>query len=422
MATHEVKLPPLLARTTKLAGVATCVFLLWAAIAQVDEAVKGNGRTVSSGQNKMIQHLEGGIVADINVQEGQLVEKDQVMLRIQNVGMASTLRENTIRQRSLEAAMARLKAEIEDSSLTFPEELQKSVPDTVENERRQYEARKAQRMESVRIMQDQINQKQRTLEELVSKVDNLKRELATALEQYNIVAGLQKAGATSANRVLDAKAKVNRFKTELSTAEQTIPITQAEMSEAQGKLEETRARQKNELLEEMRKATLESNQLTERLKADTDRMTRTDVPAPVKGIVNRLYVHTIGGTVRPGETLAEITPMDEGVIVEAKVAPEHRAKIWVGQPVKVKVTAFEYATYGAVPGTITDISADSFNDEQTRSPFYRIKVALEKSQLDGDKRIMPGMLTEVNILTGKRTVLDYLLRPLVRVKEDAFRE
>jgi multidrug efflux pump subunit AcrA (membrane-fusion protein) len=120
MPTHDIKLPRLLARTTQLAGASICVFLLWAALAQVDEAVKGNGRTVSSGQNKMIQHLEGGIVADINVQEGQLVEKDQVMLRIQNVGMASTLRENTIRQRSLEAAMARLKAEIEETPSSSP--------------------------------------------------------------------------------------------------------------------------------------------------------------------------------------------------------------------------------------------------------------------------------------------------------------
>lgn len=418
----EATLPPLLAKTTKMAGAAVVVFVVWACFAQVDEAVKGTGRTVVGGQNKSIQHLEGGIVADILVQEGQMVEKDQVLFRIQNVSMASALRENSIRQRGLEAAIFRLNAEVNDTPLAFPEELSKAVPEVVENERRQYEARKSQRGEALRIVQDQISQKQHTLEELASKVENIKRELSTALEQFNMVSGLQKQGATSANRVLDAKAKVNRFRTELASAEQSIPITQSELSEAQGKLEETRARLKNELLEELRKASLENKQLAERLKADADRMQRTDVPAPVKGIVNRLYVHTIGGTVRPGETLAELTPMDEGIIVEGKVAPEYRAKIWVGQPVKVKVTAFEYATYGTLPGTITDISADSFSEEQNRNPYYRIKVALDKIELDGDKRIMPGMLTEVNILTGKRTVMDYLLRPLVRVKEDAFRE
>lgn len=422
MQEPDVKLPRFLLHATRLAGVSTVVFIVWASLANVDEAVKGFGRTVSSGQNKVIQHLEGGIVSDILVKEGEIVEKNQVMLRVQNVGMASTMRENSVKQRSLQAALVRLKAEVEDTELAFPKELEASAPEEVANERRQYEARKSQRFEALRIIEDQINQKQRSLEELTSKVGNLKRELATAVEQYGIVAGLQKAGATSANRMLDARAKVNRFTTELSTAEQTIPITQAELSETQGKLEETRARLRNEILEEMRKATLESTQLAERLKADADRMQRTDVNAPVKGVVNRLYVHTIGGTVRPGETLAELTPMDEGIIVEAKIAPEHRAKIWVGQDVKVKVTAFEYATYGTVPGSITDISADSFADEQSKNPYYRIRVTLGKTELNDAQRIMPGMLTEVNILTGKRTVMDYLLRPLIRVKEDAFRE
>ncbi len=420
----DFKLPKLLGNATKLAGVALTVFIVWASFAKIDEAVKGSGRTISSGQNKTIQHMEGGIVADILVQEGQMVERDDILFRIQNETSASTMRENTIHQHSLEADIIRLKAEIDETPLTFSDDMRKEVPDVVKAEENQFSSRKQQRGEALRILTDQINQKQHGLEELTSKEENLKRELATATEQFNIVNGLQKAGATSTNRVLDARAKVDRFRTELTSATQSIPITQAELSESKGRLEETRAHQKNDLLEELSKTTLESQQLNERLKADKDRMTRTEVTAPVKGVVNRLYIHTIGGTVRPGEALAEITPLDDSVIVEAKIAPEHRAKIWVGQDVKVKITAYEYATYGTLPGTVTDISADSFADEQGQghTPYYRVKVTLDRSKLAADKKIMPGMLTEVNILTGKRTIMDYLLRPLLRVQEDAFKE
>lgn len=422
MPQDDFKLPPLLANATKLAGVALTVFILWASFAKVDEAVKGQGRTISSGQNKTIQHMEGGIVADIMVQEGQMVEPEQILFRVQNETSASTMRENAIHQQNLEAAIVRLKAEIDDTALVFPEDMRKAMPDIIANEEKQFASRKQQRAEGLRILSDQINQKQHALEELTSKEENLKRELATANEQYHMVDGLQKAGATSANRVLDVRAKVDRFRTELSSATQSIPITQSELSEAKGRLEETKARQKNDLLDELRKTTLESKQLNERQKADKDRMVRTDVASPVKGIVNRLYIHTIGGTVRPGEVLAEVTPLDDSIIVEAKIAPEHRAKIWVGQDVKVKITAYEYATYGTIPGKVTDISADSFADEQTHALYYRVKVALDRSQLSADKKIMPGMMTEVNILTGKRTVMDYLLRPLLRIQEDAFKE
>jgi HlyD family secretion protein/adhesin transport system membrane fusion protein len=300
--------------------------------------------------------------------------------------------------------------------------MKESMPKAIENETRMFVSRKQQRMEALRILSDQIDQKEHSLSEQNSKVINLKRELQTAVEQYGISSSLKKSGATSTNHLLDAKAKVDRFRTELSTITQTVPVTEAELNEAKGRFEEAKARQKNDLLEELHKAIIESQQLTERLKADQDKMQRTDVLSPVKGVVNRLYIHTIGGTVRPGENLAEITPFDDNIIVEAKIAPEHRAKIWMGQAVKVKITAYEYAKYGSMTGNITDISADSFLDDNSKVPFYRVKVSLDRKSISDDKKIMPGMLTEVNILTGKRTIMNYLIRPLINIKEDAFKE
>lgn len=422
MPQDDFRLPPLLGNATKLAGVTLSVFIVWASFAKVDEAVKGQGRTISSGQNKLVQHLEGGILTDISVQEGQMVDADQTLFKVENATSASTLRENEIHQKSLEASIIRLKAEIDNVELRFPPAMRKTMAEIVANEEQQFASRKQQRAEAQRILKDQITQKERALEEADTKISNLKNEMQTAQKQYKMADELQRAGATSTSKVLDAKSRMERLQTELASVTQSVPVMQAELSEARGRLEELRAKQQNDLLEELRKTTLESQQLAERQKADQDRQTRTDVAAPVKGVVNRLYVHTIGGTVRPGEVLAEITPMDDSIIVEAKVAPEHRAKIWVGQDVKVKITAYEYATYGTLPGTITDISADSFADEQSKAPYYRVKVAMDRSKLAADKKIMPGMMTEVDILTGKRTVMDYLLRPLIRVKDDAFKE
>lgn len=422
MQPDRILLPPVLAKMTNMAAITLVVFIVWSSIAEIDEAVKGSGRTISSGENKIIQHLEGGIVAEILMQEGQMVDEKQILFRIENSTNGATLKENTIRLKSLKAAIIRLNAEIEGHEPQFSAAMKQEAPSVIDNENRLFVSRNQQRLESLRILSDQINQKERTLIEQNSKVINLKRELQTAVEQYGISSSLKKSGAASTNNLLDAKAKVDRFRTELSTITQTIPVTEAELNEAKGRLEEARARQKNELLEELQKATVESQQLMERLKADEDKMKRTDVLSPVKGIVNRLYIHTIGGTVRPGENLAEITPFDDNIIVEAKIAPEHRAKIWVAQPVKVKITAYEYAKYGSMAGNITDISADSFVEENAKTPFYRVKIALDRKGISADKKIMPGMMTEVNILTGKRTIMDYLLRPLIDIKEDAFKE
>jgi HlyD family type I secretion membrane fusion protein len=296
------------------------------------------------------------------------------------------------------------------------------MPETIRNEQHLFASRRQKRLETIKILSEQIAQKKSILAEQTAKVRNLQTELNTASKQYALVKKLVNSGAASTNRMLDAEGKVNRFNTELSSLTRTIPVTRSELGEVTGRLQETLATQKNELLEELHKATLESNQLAERLKADRDMIIRTDLGSPVKGIVNRIAVHTIGGIVRPGEIMAEITPIDEKVIVEARIAPEHRAKIWNSQRVKVKITAFAYATYGTVGGNILDISADSLIDDQTGTSYYRVKIALDRTTVGEGKKIMPGMMTEVNILTGKRTVLDYLLRPLIRVSEQAFSE
>jgi adhesin transport system membrane fusion protein len=415
-------LPKFWGHINRLAGVTMLLLLVWTAFAEIDVSVKGTGRTISSGENKVIQHLEGGILAAIKVHEGQAVTKGDILFRVRNESNTSALRENEIQLASLTLRIMRLKAEENGTEPVFPEALQNTVPDAVAREQRAFISRQQQRFEELRVFEQQGEQKKRTLAELTARVRNVQQELNTAKKQYAIVKDLVAAGAASTNRLLEAESKVNRFQTDISSTQQTIPITSAELNEAIGRLREATARQKNDISEELREATLERDQLDERLKADRDKVERTEVLSPVNGVVNRLYVHTVGGTIRPSETLAEITPADDTVIVEAKIAPEHRAKIWEGQTANINITAFEYSTYGLVKGKIVDISADSLYDEQSQRTYYRVKIVLEHTKIGDNKRIMPGMLTEVNILTGKRTILDYLLRPLIHVRDSAFTE
>ena len=415
-------LPVFWGRVNLIAGIVLIVIIFWAAIAKVDVSIKAGGRTLSSGENKKIQHLEGGIVSEILTTEGQNVKAGQALFRIRNESNTATLRENELKLQSLKLSLQRLNAEVNDTPLSFSEKMVIDNPDMVRHEQNQYNSRKMQREEELQVLKQQVEQKKNTLIEQRGRVNNLQQELKTATKQLAIVQKLVESGAASTNRMLDIEGKVGNFRTQINATISSIPVTQSELNEASGRLKEITARQKNDLLDELRKNDLEVQQLTERLKADRDRVDRTAVLSPVNGIINRLYVHTIGGTVHPGEILAEITPANEKIIVEAKIPPENRGKVWVGQPAKVKVTAFEYTTYGMIDGEIIDISADSFSDEQGKPAYYRVKIALKKSVIGDGHQIMTGMMTEVNIISGKRTVLDYLIRPIIRIKEDAFKE
>ncbi len=219
--------------------------------------------------------------------------------------------------------------------------------------------------------------------------------------------------------MLDMQARVNSLNTDISGTRRRIPTTQAELSEAQGRLNAAKAEQKNAILEELRQTKLEITQLQERLKANNDVVLRTELLSPVDGILQRLHVHTIGGTVRPGELLAEITPSNDNLIIEARIDPKDRAHVWYGQKANITVTAFNYMKYGTLQAKVLEISADSIEDNSNQPPYYRVKLILDTA--DSQYTILPGMVTEVHLLAEKRTVLQYLLDPVLRTKRNAFR-
>lgn len=394
-------------------------FILWANFARIEQQVHAAGRIVPASQAKTVQHLEGGIIEKILVIEGTPVEKGTPLLQLLNQKARSERDEIRLSIEALKLKRARLEAEKKDAKefvydVPIPDELQ----DTLESEKSLFQNRTSLLKQKIAGLSEQISQKTLKLEDLKSQHDNLSAERAVAQEQLAINARLRKSGALSETRYLASVSNVKNFDTRIDQIRKTYPITKAEIEEIKKNIDAETTHAKSEIADEMAGIELKINQSSERLKTSSDEVSRTQIVSPVKGIVNKVYMTTIGGVVRPGEPIFEVTPFDEHLIVEARVNTKDRGDIWVGLPARVKVTAYDYAIHGSIDGKLTEISADSISDEKGNR-YYRVRVALDSNQLDG-KPLFPGMTVDASILTGDVTVMQAILKPLFRLRDNAF--
>ncbi len=398
------------------------VLWLWASIARIDQQVKGEGSIVPSGQAKIIQHLEGGIVGKIFVTEGQQVEADQPLFQINDTAAASDLSQLHVQELAAQLQIRRLTAELDDKKDIDLSGLPPDMPaSAIESERQLFQTRTRDFGEELTVLQSQALQKQLKLSDLKTHQDNLAAELKVAQEQYAINDRLLQAGAISQTKYLSSKSVMQDFVTRLSSIEKSIPVTEAELDEVRKHIDETKDKHRGEILDDLKKAQLVASEVVERSKTPGDRIRRTTVTSPIRGVVNKLYINTVDGVVRPGDKLAEIIPLDEKLIVEAHVTTKDRGLIWDGLPAMVKISAYDYAQHGGIPGTLQDISADTLNDEHN-VPYYRVRIELSKNQLGANMPLFPGMAADVNILSGKVTIWQYLMRPLWKMQENALRE
>jgi len=399
-------------------------FFWWAALAELQESAAGAGRVIPSQQTQIVQNLEGGIVAAILTREGEVVQKGQVLLRIDDTGSNSTLKQNQAEYLGLLGAQARLAAEIDGTAPKFPEILLKSSPDIVANQQQLYDSRQNEFRSSVDILERQATQRRQELISAQARAAGLERSLGIANQEAGIVASMVAQGASSQVERLRIQRQVSDLQGELANTRATIPRAQAAIGEAERRIVEKHAAFKNDALGELAKTRVRIAALTEAMEAMQDRVVRTEVRAPVNGTVNKLNVATIGAVVQPGATLAELVPFEDRLLVEARIKPADIAFLHPGQPANVKFTAYDSSIYGALPAKLEQIGADTVADQQG-NPFYVIRVRTERNHLGTDAKplpIIPGMVAEVDVLTGRRTVLDYMLKPLIKVQERAFRE
>jgi adhesin transport system membrane fusion protein len=393
-------------------------FVVWASIAKVDIIVRTEGRVVPAGKSQIVQHLEGGIVRNILVQEGQVVAAGQPLMELSDIQARSTLDQERSKSASFRGREARLLAEASGASgIVFPKE----YPDDVKRaENAAFQARRARVVEEVQVLRNQSAQKRGEIAEAESRRKNLLSELEVARQQFKVIEGLSKENAASHLELLDSKSRMQRLSSQIAEAESTVPRLRSAVAEMESRIGEVWARYRSEASSELTQVRTELEKSELEIDTNADRLDRNQVRAPVAGIVNRLAISTVGGVVKPGEVLMEITPNYTGIVVEARAKPNDRANLRTGLSARVRIGAYDYATYGTLSGKVTEVSADTLVDER-EGRYYRVIVKAESDQSQLMETV-PGMTAIADIVVGKRTVLSYLLSPLMRFRDGAFRD
>ncbi len=397
------------------------VFFIWAAFTEIDEVVKGEGKVIPSGQTKVLQHFEGGIISDILVREGDNVKQGDVLYNLRNEYFMADLKSQELEMMALRARAMRLEALIDKKTLIYPLEFESTIRDIIENELKIYMEENANHQRQLGIAQDQLEQKKLRLNELHTKYSNLEIELKVVNENMEIQEALLQKNVVSRKNYLAELSKKQKLVTEIQEVRSSIPIAEQEVKEGQKKVDSVNSEMLSKNLKQLSEVRLSLQQIEEKYKASQDREQRKAVVSPVNGIVNKLYFNTINGIIKPGDNIAEITPVEDKLVIEAKIKSSDRAQIWSGQKVFIEITAYDFSRYGLLEGKIVSIAPDSTEDK-LGNVFYIIKVEANQLGFDDSTPILPGMVANVNILTGKKTILRYLIKPLKDIAQNSLRE
>jgi len=401
---------------------ALLALLIWAAFGRIDEVVRGQGKVVPSRQVQVVQSLDGGIVQELLVRPGQRVEKDQVLLRIDPTRYSSSLGENRAELLSLQAKAARLQALANGDAFSVPAELQAAAPQIVEQERRLWETRTQELNATVNIARDQLRQRQQELRESQANRDQATSSCSLTSEELNVTRPLLKSGAVSEVDLLRLQRDVARFCGEARAAGAQIGRIQAAIQEAERKIQESELTARNLARAELSETRAKLGTLEQGQVALENRVRLAEVRSPVRGTVNTLMANTVGGVVQPGKDILDIVPLDDTLLMEVQINPRDIGFLHPGQEAEVKFSAYDFAIYGGLKGRLEQIGANTITDEKGNS-FYVVKVRTDRADVgDNSRPIIPGMQAEVHILTGKRTLLQYLLKPILRTKANALTE
>ena len=413
---------PLRARVLlRTVGVAFAIALMWSAVSRIDEVTRGEGKVIPSRQLQVLQSLDGGVVSEILVHEGDVVEPEQILLRIDQTRFASSVRENRVQYTALVAKAARLKALAEGTPFVVPAEVEKEDPKTVDEERRLYESRRSELETTLSIARQQLSQRQQELVEVRAKYEQAARAYEISAKELSVTKPLIESGAVSEVELLRLERDVGRFRGERDMAAAQSSRIQASISEANHKLEEVSLAFRNEAGKELAETTAKLNSLAEGSVGLSDKVTRSVLRSPVKGTVKRLLINTVGGVVQPGKDVVEVVPLEDNLLLEARVLPRDIAFLRPGQKVVVKFTAYDFSIYGGLEGKLEHIGADSVVDEKGNA-FYTVRVRTDRPTLGNNLPVIPGMIAEVDIITGEKSVLSYLLKPVLRAKARALSE
>ncbi|AYC33618.1 HlyD family type I secretion periplasmic adaptor subunit [Pseudomonas cavernae] len=416
---------PWLARITVwVVAVLLLVALVWAKFAVLEEVTSGEGKAIPSSKVQVIQNLEGGIVTEIFVREGQVVNKGDKLLRLDDTRYQSNKGESEADRLALIARVERLAAETEGRALALPEEIARAAPQLAADELGLYDSRQRRLSSEQRTLNEQLRQKNQELAEFRSKQQQYRSSLGLLQQELNMSAPLVGTGAISEVEILRLRRSAVEVRGSLDATTLAIPRAEAAINEIKSKIEESELAFRSDAAKDLNAARTELQKITATSVAIEDRVSRSTVVSPVRGIVKQLKINTIGGVVQPGSDMLEIVPLEDNLLIEARVRPQDVAFLHPGQSATVKFTAYDYTIYGGLKAKLELISADTVTDDKGNS-FYLIQVRTDKSHLGTDQHpllIIPGMIANVGIITGEKSVLDYLLKPVLKARWEALRE
>lgn len=421
--------PPLFARAIlALCSLLVASFLAWAAIAEIDEIARGEGKVIPVSKTQIVQASEPGIVQQIAVTLGQVVHKGQLLVQLDNTTTTSSLGESVAKARALGAKVARLKLEEAgqyDAPFTCPDDILAVAKDVCDNEAKLFAADRASYQNKLGVLQERLKQRQNELNEAHANIDRLKENIDGAQRQYDLLNPLAQKKLVAQTEALKVERDLKDQQGQLKVYQESLDRLQAAVEEARLQGGDLALELRQQALTEKAQTLAELSVVDETIRGASDRVKRTDIRSPVDGIVNTLEVNTIGAYVDPGHVIAGIVPTADTLLIEAKISPRDVAFVRRGQPAIVKISAYDFSIFGGLEGVVENISADSLVEKEKGETYYLVQVKTERSALERNGKmypIIPGMVASVEIMTGRKTVLSYLMKPINKARSEALTE
>lgn len=400
-------------------------FVVWANFAKVDEVTRGDGRVIPSSEVQILQSLEGGIIEEFMVKEGDMVKAGQPLVRLRDVSASSDLEANRKRFLGLQAKAERLKAEVAGAALPeFSAQLQKLVPRSVAEELEVFKANKQSLDSQLVVLDERLKQRNQEIRETKTRIADLRDLVALAKDERRMIAPLVEKGSAPKLELLQLDRNIKQQQSELNGLLSSLPRIESSAQEAQARIDELKDSAKATAQNELSVTQLELNSLRETLTGLQDKKVRTAIRSRIDGQVKDIKVSSVGGVLQPGQDLIEIVPIGDQLIIEARIKPSDIAFLHPGQKAIVKITAYDFSIYGGLEGEVVDISADTITNEKDET-FYRVRIQTDKTAIKrrGDTyEIIPGMVASVDILTGKKTIMDYIMKPLLKTVQNSLGE
>ncbi len=421
--------PPFFARLILgLCALMIVAFVAWAAFADIDEIARGEGKVIPVSKTQIVQSSEPGIVQQINVNLGQVVSKGDILVQLDNTTTASTLGESVAKARALGAKVGRLALEEAgafDAQFVCPADILATAKNVCDNEEKLFEADRASYKNKLDVLDQRLKQHQNELEEAHANIERLTQNIAGAQKQYDLLKPLGEKKLVAQTEVLKVQRDLVDLQGQLKVYVESLDRLQAAVNEATLQVNDLGLQLRQQALTDKGQALSELSVVDETIRGASDRVKHTDIRSPVDGIVNTLEVNTIGAYVDAGKVIAGVVPTADTLLIEAKISPRDVAFVRIGQPAVIKISAYDFSIFGALDGTVVNVSADSLVEKDKNETYYLVRIKTDKSALERDGKhypIIPGMVASAEIMTGRKTILAYLMKPINKARSEALTE